>query len=153
TIVVGALPTATGDAGTRRGSTTVFIELGGFIVAFAVMAVLFIQFFTTATLYHNEVNHFSEARIGYLLAVNTLRITFLQMPVTPRPQGYDRLQLIALGCLMFAAGFALLPFSASYAIAVASSVVWTIGEMIALPTVNAYVVDIAPAQHVGRYLG
>jgi predicted MFS family arabinose efflux permease len=152
-LVVGPMASAPRDKTLDRASSTVFIRLGGFMIAFAIMAVLFIQFFTTATLYHNEVNHFSEARIGYLLAVNTLGITFLQMPVTTRTQTLNRPRLIAFGCLMFAGGFALLPFSSLYSIAVASSIIWTAGEMVALPTINAYVVAIAPSHLVGRYLG
>ncbi len=152
-VVVTEPMSAPGSREDKSGSLAVMLKLTGFMVAFAVMAMLFIQFFTTAPLYYNEVNHFSEARIGYLLAVNTLGITVLQMPVTARTQRYDKLRIISIGCVLFALGFAFIPFSRVYVIAIIAALIWTGGEMVALPTINSYIASVAPPGQTGRYLG
>lgn len=131
----------------------IYVRFGVFMVAYAVTAMLFVQFFVTTLLFHDTYNHFSTRQIGSLLAINTLLVCVTQMPVTNRLTGYTRLKVIAFGSLFFGAGFVILPFSHSYAIAVASVVVWTVGEVVVMPTVNAYTAEVAPPGQVGRFIG
>jgi predicted MFS family arabinose efflux permease len=118
-----------------------------------VISALLIQMFTTAPLYHNLVNGFSERRIGLLVVVNTLIITFLQMPAAARAERTPTLRVIACGLVGFSAGYVLLPFTAVYAMAVTAMVAFTMGELVIFPALNTFVAKTAPPGETGRYMG
>ncbi len=123
------------------------------LVGQVLVSMLLVQMFTTAPLYHNVVNGFSERRVGLLVVVNTLIITFLQMPAAARVTKLPTARVIAGGLVGFAAGFVLLPFTGTYAMAVVAMTVFTLGELVIFPAMNTFVAKAAPAGETGRYMG
>lgn len=123
------------------------------LVGQVVVSVLLVQMFTTAPLYHNVVNGFSERRVGLLVVVNTLIITFLQMPAATRVTHKPAARVIAGGLVGFAAGFVVLPFTSMYAMAVLAMTVFTLGELVIFPAMNTFVAKNAPAGETGRFMG
>ncbi len=118
-----------------------------------IVSALLIQMFTTAPLYHNTVNGFSERRVGMLVVVNTLIIAFLQVPVAARLAHKRALRVIATGLIGFAGGYLLLPFTARYSMAVVAMIVLTLGELVIFPALNTHVASTAPPGETGRYMG
>ena len=60
---------------------------------------------------------------------------------------------MAFGYILCAAGFALNAFAHTIAGLALCMLIFTLGEMITMPTYNAYVAELAPPNMRGRYMG
>jgi MFS family permease len=65
----------------------------------------------------------------------------------------SRLRVAALGCVLVCLGFGLLPLGTSWPFAAFTILVWTAGEMLAMPMINSAVAQRAPESRSGAYLG
>jgi predicted MFS family arabinose efflux permease len=120
----------------------------------ALLALLaFMQYFTTETRYLRDVFHYSKPQIGWLLAINPVLITLLEMPLVHALRRRRALPIVALGCALIGLGLALLVFRLGLPMVVLSLVVLTFGEMFEAPFLGAFVSSWAPAGRRGAYLG
>jgi predicted MFS family arabinose efflux permease len=117
------------------------------------LAIVFFQLFSTLPLYFSEVYGFREDAIGLLLALNAAIIVLFEMVLIHRAERYDRMTLVGLGAVLVCLGFGLMPFGASAVWAAFTIVIWTLGEMLALPLLNAVVAERAATSQRGRYMG
>lgn len=118
-----------------------------------VLAACFLQVFTTLPLYLRQDYGFREDVIGLLLAFNAGLIVIFEMVLIHRAGRGNRLLMIALGGLLTCAGLGILPFGSSVAWAALSVLIWTFGEMLSLPLLNAVIADRAAPGNRGRYMG
>jgi predicted MFS family arabinose efflux permease len=118
-----------------------------------VLAVAFFQVFSTLPVYFRQVYGFREDAIGLLLALNAAIIALFEMVLIHRVERYERMALIGLGAVLVCVGFGLMPLGHSVPWAAATIVVWTLGEMLALPMLNAAVADRSGSGRSGRYMG
>ena len=100
-----------------------------------------------------QVCGFSENRIGLLLTINALMIVLFEMQLIHRIDKKDPLSMIALGTLFVAAGFGLLPLMRSYGFIAATTVLWTIGEMLIFPLSATFIAGRASSENSGAYMG
>jgi MFS family permease len=124
-----------------------------FLALMATLAMVFLQINSTFSLYVNGDLGHSEARIGLLLGLNTVLIVLLEMVVVHKLRGVSPVKLLGPGAFLLCAGFALMPFDTSFAWLAFTVVIWTIGEMLALPLVESIVADRADERSRGRYMG
>jgi predicted MFS family arabinose efflux permease len=127
-----------------------FLALMGLVLA---IAMIFSQIFSTLPLYLQRVYGFSESRIGLALAVNTILIVAFEMPLHHRLSSVAPPPLVALGGLALGAGYALMPWGRSFPYAALTVAVWTIGEILTLPVLNAVVAARAGDARQGEYQG
>lgn len=127
-----------------------FLAFCGLVVA---MATALFQIWTTFPLYLRSVYRLSEAAIGPVLALNAGLIALFEMPLLRAVERRRMMPLISVGALLTCAGMGLLPLGSGLAMAAASTVVWTVGEMLELPFTNTIVAERAPAGSTGRYMG
>jgi predicted MFS family arabinose efflux permease len=115
----------------------------------------FFQLLSTFPLTMRDLYHFSEARIGLALAINTVIIVAFEMVLVHRLSGRDPLRLLGLGSFLVCAGLGILPFGVSLGfLYVALSVgIWTLGEMLTLPLVAGVIANHADEANRGRYMG
>ena len=148
-------------AGERRGGTLPpgvappwrdlpFIALLSFVV---VLASVFFQLWSTLPLYYREHYGFREDTIGLLLALNPLLIVLFEMVLVRQLERRPRMPLIGLGAFLVGAGMGLMPLGGTLGFVALTIVVWTLGEMLALPLVNSVVADRAAPGTRGRYMG
>ena len=95
----------------------------------------------------------NETLYGLLFPINTLLITFVEVPLNSAMSHWDHRRSLALGALLFGVGFGALIFADSFFEVALTIVIWTFGEMIFLPTSGAYIADIAPKNRQGEYMG
>lgn len=115
-------------------------------------ALVFCQMSTTYALQTTDAG-FSTTFFGFLLAVNGVMITILELPISIRTQRLPVIPVLAVGYLLVGGGFALNIFGGTAFVLVAAMVVFTVGEMLCLPVSGAYVADLSPAEMRGRYMG
>jgi MFS family permease len=113
-------------------------------------------FFLTSNvypLYLKEHYYLSPAQIGMIFALNGVMILLFQMQITSWLKDFKSLQIIGIGGLIVAMGYVILPFYHGFYYATLSMALITIGEMIAIPFMYNYVIQIAPSNMRGKYQG
>jgi predicted MFS family arabinose efflux permease len=95
----------------------------------------------------------NEAEYGALMAINTVMIIFLEVPLTVATAHWRARWALSLGSLLFAVGFGALAVVSGLWSVGATILIWTVGEMILFPGASAYLTEIAPAEKRGSYNG
>ena len=124
-----------------------------FLPLMTLLAMVLFQLFSTYPLALHAYYGLSESRIGLVLAINTLVISLFEMVLVHRLRDRDPLRIAALGSFLFCVGFALMPLGSSFAYVGATVLVWTVGEMLSLPFLSAWVGDRAGEKSLGGYMG
>jgi len=117
------------------------------------LACVFFQIFSTLPIHYRAAYHFAESTIGMVLGLNALLVVLFEMVVMHRVERRERLPLIAVGSVLVASGLATLPLGSTLPFALFSTLLWTAGEILSLPLLNALVADRAPAGAQGAYMG
>jgi len=85
--------------------------------------------------------------------LNGALIVFCELPLTTIVRRFPARRVMALGYVLCATGFALNAFAHTITALALCMLVFTLGEMITMPTYNAYVAELAPPNMRGRYMG
>jgi predicted MFS family arabinose efflux permease len=131
----------------RDGSFIVFLLL------VALLASALFQVFSTFPLYlRDELGH-RENVIGLLLSLNAFLIVSFEMVLIHMVQNRDRMRLASLGTFLLCGGLALIPLGKPAWFVAFTVVVWTFGEMLALPIINVVAAERAEKGYRGQYMG
>jgi MFS family permease len=131
--------------------------------------VVFTQFQLALPLDMNSNGQGSRA-FAWLMAFNCAGVVVLQPWLAPRLQRFDRSRLLAVSAVLFGLGYglnALVPGLARslaelglgsadvwrFALYLAGSAFWTVGEVVGFPVASTLVADLAPVELRGRYQG
>jgi MFS family permease len=95
----------------------------------------------------------TEASYGLLATLNTLLVVAFEVPLNSAMARWPAGKTLALGSVLTGAGFGLLAFAHAPGMVVFSVVVWTFGEIVLFPGLNAAVADLAPEARRGEYMG
>lgn len=124
-----------------------------FLIAMLPVELVFFQSLAAMPLFLVRDLRFTEAGFGALLAINTVIIILVEVPLNSAMADWSHRHALALGSLLVGAGFGALVFVRSTFAAAITIVLWTFGEMILLPASSAFVSDIAPREQSGAYMG
>jgi MFS family permease len=116
------------------------------------IALVFLQMSSTYSLHVTGLG-FPAATYGLMLSLNGVLVVFCELPLTSLTRRFPSRVVMAAGYLLVGAGFSLNAFAHSVAALVACVVIFTCGEMVAMPVSSAYIADLAPAHLRGRYMG
>jgi MFS family permease len=95
----------------------------------------------------------TEAEVGYLYALNGVMVVALQFPMARMISRHQMPYALALGSLLYGAGYLVLGFSGAMWMLVLSMVVTTLGENVVSPSSNSLVAKLSPENERGRYMG
>lgn len=126
--------------------------LGLFGVSF-LFALAFFQVFATWPLYLNEVLGVSKPKIGLLFAVNGVFVVAVEMALVQALSGLRQVRVVGVGCVVACLGFGATSLAHSETILVATVLVWSLGEMLTMPTISGLVMQRAPAGREGQWMG
>lgn len=124
-----------------------------FLTGFFLMAVVFYQHEGAMPLFLVRDLHYRESFYGLLFALNTVLIIIAEVPLNLAMAGWSYRWTLVLGATLYAVGFGSMAVLHNVLGLLGAAVVWTFGEMIALPTSGAYIADIAPPGRSGEYAG
>ncbi len=119
--------------------------------ALAIALVLF-QMSSTFGLYVTQIG-FSPATYGALISLNGALVVFCELPLTTITRRLPARRVMALGYLLLGLGFALNIFAHTIPALIGCVMVFTFGEMVAMPVAGAYIADLSPPHMRGRYSG
>jgi MFS family permease len=96
---------------------------------------------------------FSAATYGALISMNGAMVVLCELPLTTITRRFPIRRVLAVGYVLIGFGFAINAFARTVPELATSIIVFTLGEMIAMPVAAAYVSNLAPAHMRGRYSG
>ncbi len=125
-----------------------------FLVAMALFGIVFLQYFSTVTIYYKDIHSLSELQIGLILGLNGLLIFIFEMPLIKwlENTAYTKLKLMFFGVVLTGLSLLVLNLTSWSGILIAGMILMTIGEMIAFPFSNAFAVERAQKGNQGEYM-
>ncbi len=139
-----------------RGAWQAMLHDRGALAFFGAMlltSMVFLQGEGAMPVYLVSDLHFSASFYGLLFMVNTLMIVAIEVPLNGMMHRWPHWRAMVLGALLFAVGFGALGVVHTAAGVIATTVVWTFGEMVLFPASGAHAADIAPPGRTGEYMG
>ena len=122
------------------------------ILASLFVAFVFMQMASTFSMFVTQLG-FSASTFGLLISLNGALVVCCELPLTTLTRRFPARRVLATGYLLIGLGFALNAFARTLLELVACILIFTLGEMIAMPVSNAYVANLAPSHLRGRYQG
>jgi predicted MFS family arabinose efflux permease len=116
-------------------------------------AIVFFQVLGTFGLYLRDHFGLDEAAIGALWSVNTLMIVACEMVLVRWVERFPPQRAVGWGSLLIGVGFGIVGLGQSKAVCLISVLIWTIGEMLAMPLGATYVSRRAVPRMRGVYMG
>ena len=123
-----------------------------FLAACILMVFVYNNLYTTLGVYLRDVHGVAEARYGLLMSLNAAMVVLFQFAITRRIENLPPMLMMAAGALLYAIGFAMYGFTATYGFFMLAMAVITVGEMIVAPVSQALVSNMAPEDMRGRYM-
>jgi MFS family permease len=117
-----------------------------------IIGLVFVQILSTMSLQITG-SGFSPAIYGLMISLNGVLVVLCELPLTVITKRYAARRMMALGFLLIGVGFASNSLVRTLPLLALTTVLFTLGEMIAMPVAAAYVADLAPAHQRGLYLG
>jgi predicted MFS family arabinose efflux permease len=115
--------------------------------------IIFVQIFNTFPLFFRTIYGFKENRIGLLIAINTIVIVLFEMLLMDALKEKKLAKVIAVGALLFGTGFALMPLGRGFIFAAFTVVVWTMGEILSVPSLTTLIANHSDDTVRGKYMG
>ena len=122
------------------------------LCASLVIGLVFVQVFSTMSLAITG-SGFSAATYGLMISLNGVLVVLCELPLTTITKRYPARRMMALGFLLIGVGFSSNVLVRTLPLLALTTVLFTLGEMIAMPVSAAYVADLAPAHQRGLYMG
>ncbi|QNM97732.1 MFS transporter [Chitinimonas koreensis] len=95
----------------------------------------------------------TPAQVGWQHGLNGLMVGLLQLPLTAWSQRFGLGRQMLWGCALMVAGLGCLPLAGGVAGVILSTAVWTLGEMLWMPSVGVLVMQRAEGRRSGHYFG
>lgn len=117
-------------------------------------AICFFQMFTTLPVFYKTELHLSESFIGFNMAINGLLIALFEMIIVFRLEGRrPAVHYMAAGVFLTGISYLILnlPIANAMVLALSSMFFVSIGEIIAMPFMNAYWIARSNQENRGQY--
>ena len=140
----------------QRGSFAVIVRDSPFLLFMLASVFATMTYIATETLLPISVtttHHLAPAAWGVLMILNPLLVTLFQLRLTRWTSGIPASLKLGLAMPMMGVPFLLLNVNGSAAVIAVVIVVFVIGEMLWVPTSQAVVAALAPADIRGAYMG
>ncbi len=124
-----------------------------FLLALIPVEIVFFQHVGAFPIFIVEDLGFIKTTFGLLMAVNTVLIIIVEVPLNDAMRNWKHWQSLSLGALLAAIGFGMLVYADGLFLLIFSVITWTFGEMILFPAAGDYVAEISPKEKSGEYMG
>jgi MFS family permease len=128
---------------------TLFLQ---FVMASMLMTLVYLQMYSTLSVYLRDVHGLPTQAFGALLSMNAGTVVLLQFWVTRRVSRRPPLLMMALGSGFYLVGFVAYGFVSGIVLFAAAMLFITVGEMIVMPVSQALAARFAPEDKRGRYM-
>jgi len=157
-VALFALPKETHHQRQANGWGQALVALRGdrafhqIILASFLIALVFMQMMSSFGVHVTHLG-FSAAAYGALISLNGAMVVLCELPLTIVTRRFPVRRVLAVGYLLIGLGFALNGLARTVPELVVCTVLFTVGEMVAIPVTSAFVANLAPAHLRGRSMG
>jgi MFS family permease len=123
-----------------------------FVIASLIMTLVYIQMYSTLSVYLRDVHGLPTQGFGALLSMNAFVVVLLQFWVTRKVSRRPPLLMMALGSSLYLVGFLAYGVVSGFVLFAIAMLFITFGEMVVMPVSQALAVRFAPEDKRGRYL-
>ncbi|GAA4306661.1 MFS transporter [Aestuariibaculum suncheonense] len=125
-----------------------------FFLAMVLFGIVFLQYFSSITIYYKDVHLLSEFEIGLILGLNGFVIFIFEMPLIKwlEHTAFTKLWLVFFGAILTGISFLILNLTSWSGVLVIGMLLVTFGEMIAFPFSNAFAIERAKKGNQGEYM-
>jgi MFS family permease len=124
----------------------------GFIFASILMGVVYIQMYSSLSVYLRDQHGINPQQWGIVLTTSAVTVILFQFWTTRVIKSRPPFLMMALGTIFYLVGFGMYGFVTAFWLFVFAMFVITIGEMIVVPTASALAANFAPEEMRGRYM-
>ncbi len=142
-----------GTLGARSLPAYKDLQLLGFLAACVPLAAVFFQHEGALPLDVVRDLGLPASFFGWMFTINTVLIVLFEVRLNLQTSHWPHGKSLFVGGLFIAAGFGAMAFCRTGPTIAATVVIWTIGEMILLPSMSNFVAELAPADRRGEYMG
>jgi MFS family permease len=146
-------PAPDGAPGLRSRPAWKDVQLLAFLAACVPLAAVFFQHEGALPLDVVRDLGLPASFFGWMFTINTGLIVLFEVRLNLATTHWPHATSLFVGGLFLASGFGAMAFCRSGPAIAATVVVWTIGEMILLPSMSNVVAELAPADRRGEYMG
>jgi len=129
------------------------LQLLGFLAACVPLAAVFFQHEGALPLDVVRDLGLPASFFGWMFTINTAVIVLFEVRLNLATSHWPHRKSLFLGGLFIAAGFGAMAFCHTGLAIAGTVVIWTIGEMILLPSMSNFVAELAPVDRRGEYMG
>ena len=141
------------DGGARSRPAYTDMKLLAFLATCVPLAAVFFQHEGALPLDVVRDLGLPESFFGWMFTINTVLIVLFEVRLNLKTSHWPHQKSLFTGGLFLAAGFGSMAFCRTGPAIALTVVVWTIGEMILLPSMSNVVAELAPADRRGEYMG
>lgn len=125
-----------------------------FLAAMMLFGIVFLQYFSTITIYYKDIHKLSELQIGLILGMNGFLIFIFEMPLIKWLENtrYTKLGLMFFGAILTGLSLLILNLTSWSGVLIFGMLLMTFGEMIAFPFSNAFAAERARKGNQGEYM-
>ncbi len=124
-----------------------------FLVGGVLCTFLAAQMMAVLPVYMNSAFGLGASYYGWVMTTNAAMVVMLQFLITRATIHLPRLLLAATGAILYALGVGSVGLSDTFPHFILAMALYTLGELILVPTASALTADLAPADLRGRYMG
>ncbi len=128
---------------------TLFLQ---FVFASMLMTLVYIQMYSTLSVYLRDVHGLPTQGFGALLSMNAGLVVIAQFWITRRVSRQPPLLMMALGSALYLIGFLAYGFVTVFVYFTIAMLIITVGEMVVMPVSQALAARFAPEDKRARYL-
>ena len=142
-----------GSAAKRSRPAYKDLQLLGFLAACVPLAAVFFQHEGALPLDVVRDLGLPASFFGWMFTINTMIIVLFEVRLNLATSHWPHRKSLFFGGLFIAAGFGSMAFCRTGPMIAGTGVVWTIGEMLLLPSMSNFVAELAPVDRRGEYMG
>jgi predicted MFS family arabinose efflux permease len=124
-----------------------------FVVVSTIGTIVYMQMYSTLSVYLRDVHGVPEAGYGWLMTLNAGMVVIFQFLITRKVSRRPPMRVLAFGSLLYVVGFGMYGLVSAYLLFMAAMAVITLGEMIIVPVSQAFIGGAASEDMRGRYMG
>lgn len=124
----------------------------GFILASILMILVYIQMYSTLSVFLFKVHGVGARGFGYLMSLNAAMVVLLQYGIARRIKDSQPMLMMVFASILYGFGFAMFGFVSEYGWFMAAMAIITIGEMVQSPVSQTLAAHFAPEDMRARYM-
>lgn len=139
----------------QNGKPTSDLPFIAFLIAMMLIAISFLQLFSSVPLYFHDGCGLEEWEIGLLMALNGVALFLLEMPIIKKFENpkYSVYNILIFSTWIMALSFFVLTISPHLGILIAFLALITLGEVFNFPFGNSWAMTRSEGKRQGAYMG